>query len=305
MKTQKTKHAGFSVFLVVVMLFGLWSGEARAQSTQPGGVAYYPSLDARPVNEYYAGLTFVPDTTFEGTLGDTSRTDLDATWRYYSSDQFMMGTLDVDLVFGLITYGDDLGIDLPEQLLTLSAEFTAVWRYTGGYALQFGIRPGIFADMDALETDSIFVPFSGYFLKRLTPHVSAIAGAEIRPGFGMGVLPTLALDWEISDAVLLRLGIPETRLDVALGRGFATYVRVEQESDSFGLDDEEAFARDAMTLEHTGAAVGLTMDLRNDFNAGVELGGRFNSDIEFEVLGPSDIEVDSSAYVRFFVQRSF
>ena len=121
----------------------------------------------------------------------------------------------------------------------------------------------------------------------------------------MGVFPTLALDWEISDAVLLRLGIPETRLDVALGRGFATYVRVEQESDSFGLDDEEAFARDAMTLEHTGAAVGLTMDLRNDFNAGVELGGRFNSDIEFEVLGPSDIEVDSSAYVRFFVQRSF
>ncbi|MDE0838592.1 MAG: DUF6268 family outer membrane beta-barrel protein [Kiritimatiellae bacterium] len=303
MKTQNTKRAGFSIFLSVVMLVGLSSGVARAQATQPGGIAYYPSLDARPANEYYGGLTLLPDTTLEGSLGDTSRTDVDANWRYYSSDQFMMGTLDVDLVFGLITYGDDLGIDLPEQLLTLSAEFTSVWRYTGGYALQFGIRPGLYADMDALETDSIFVPFSGYFLKRVTPHVSAIAGAEVRPGFGLDVLPTLALDWEISDTMFLRLGIPETRFDLLLDRGFATYIRVEKESDSFGLDDDEAFARDTVTLEHVGAAVGLTKELRNDFSVGVELGGRFESEIE--VLGPSDIEVDSAAYVRLSVQRPY
>ena len=60
-----------------------------------------------------------------------------------------------------------------------------------------------------------------------------------------------------------------------------------------------------MTLEHVGAAVGLTKELRNDFSVGVELGGRFESEIEFEVLGPSDIEVDSAAYVRLSVQRPY
>lgn len=308
---RNTLHI-FKLLIRSILVMGLLSGTGTAMAQVArqsfGDSAFYPRLDSWPETEYEFGLAVIPTTKLENDLGDTAQTEIDAKGMILKSEPFLQGLIDVGLVLDAVTFGDSTRIDLPGQLLHLGTDVDATWRYTGDYALQFGVRPGLFSELEAIGTDAIYIPFSGYFLKRLGPDLSGIAGLEIRPSFELGIMPTLALDWAVSDSMLLRFGLPESRLDYAITDDLGAFLHIEWENTSYKLDDDALFSRETMTLEDIAIAGGATKELGNGMDIGGELGLRVMRSIQFEVFGPEgvdDIDVDDAFFARIFGRRTF
>ena len=298
---RRTRVAALCSSLVLI------ASSALAQSVGAyNDSAHYTWLDARPDHLYEVGIALIPDTTLEGDLGATSQMELDARWRFLESDQFMLGVLKSDLIFDLVAFSSDADVDLPEELLQLYVDFRGVWRYTGGYALELGIRPGVYASLDGLGVDSLHVPFSAYFHSKFNRDMSGIVGLEIRPGFGLGFMPTLGMDWALSDSMLLRLAVPESRFDMTLTDSLDGFMFVEWNNTSYTLNSDDLLSRDTMTLNYIDAALGVSCGLGNGLEIGVELGGRVNRTVEFEEFGPAgdnDVKADSSVFTRISIRR--
>ncbi|MDA1043653.1 MAG: DUF6268 family outer membrane beta-barrel protein [Verrucomicrobia bacterium] len=282
------------------------SALAQSSDRSYGEAAYYPRLDAWPENQSEFGLKVIPITKLEKQLGDTYQVELDTRWKYFRSNNFQQGVLDADAIFNLVHFGDDANVDLPEQLVQLYTEITAVWRYTGDYAVQVGMRPGLYSALDAVGSDGLNLPFSGYFHRRISPELSGTIGAEIRPRFELGIMPYLGLDWARNDSMMIRAGIPESRVDVVVSETLDAFASLEWYNTSYTLDDGDLLSRDSITLDYIELALGGSLDLGNGFSIGAELGSRFNRSLQFNEFGPAGdnhVDVDPSAFGRVSLRR--
>lgn len=265
-------------------------------------------LDRHVENDYEVLFEVVPSSDFTG-YGDSSVIELGAEWRRIAFFRdVLMADVDLDLDFNSIVFLKSAGLNLPDQLVELSMDMGWTWRYVNDSALQVRLMPGIYSDIEKIDSDAFFFPFSFAGIGAFHPTLSGIAGLEVRPGFERVVMPILGLEWEIADWLRLRAGLPESRLTYFLDRYWRTYLGLDWRSDTFSLHDGGSVDRDTITIEDFHAYWGLSYSLTDEIQLIGEIGSIFSRGVEFgrQEEGVDDsVDIDKQIFLRMGIGGPF
>jgi hypothetical protein len=296
--------------LAAVCVVGLLTGGARAQYMPAPGDGAEPApcqiLDKACGSQYALSLAYIPESSVKD-HGDTSMTELDGTWEFAYYRDVLMADVDLRLDGGM-TALDSAGIDLPSELIDLSLNAGITWRYVNNTALQLRTRPGIYSELDGIDSDSFFFPFSGSLIWAVHPELSGAIGVECRPGFEREVAPFARVEWEASTDWRVSAGLPMTRVTYYGIRDWNLYGAFDWRSNTYSLDDSSAVDRERITLEdfrlYAGAGYSLSQELLliGEFGAVLERSAEFENAAE-DLRRENDI--DSNVFVRLGVVGPF
>ncbi len=265
-------------------------------------------LDRHLDNAYEILLEVVPASDFTG-YGESGVLEFGAEWRRVAFFRdFLMADLDLDLDFNSIIFLKSAGLKLPDQLLELSMDAGWTWRYVNGSALQVRVRPGIYSDIEKIDSDAFFLPFSCAGIGAFHPKLSGIAGLELRIGFEREVMPILGLEWEISEWLRLRAGLPESRLTCFFDRYWRSYLGLDWRSDTFSIREKGSFDRDTITIEDFHAYWGLSYSLTDEIQLIGEIGSIFSRGVEFgrqEEESDDSVDIDKQVFLRMGIGGPF
>lgn len=285
--------------IVAAGLMGLpyaWSDELDSDTCQ--------ILDKPLEHLYEIGVSYVPDSRFEG-YGKSDVLELDADWAFGYIKDFGGGEMDFSLFVQDIMFLDSADLNLPSQVgkVVLDSGFTL--RNPSGTAVQIRLLPGLYADLDRIDTDSFYVPVSFALIRAFRPDLSGRAGLDIRPGFRRLFMPIVGLAWKISDGVRLDAGLPQTKLQWAIAENLETYLALEWENTSFDLGRADHTGDDRLTIDDISAYWGMQYRVSDSLQFKGEIGNVFNRSVEFDQDPDSKIDVQSALFVRFAVGAPF
>lgn len=236
--------------------------------------------------------------------GDLAFCEIDGLWDLAFFRDVCAGDIDLKLRMHNLFFTDDGGIGAtPDCLLGLAADAGWTWRFLDGGSIEARIAPGIYSSLDALGGGMFSFPFRAAYYRVISSETSFMAGAEIRPGWDMVFMPLLGLAWQPIDEFRLDLAIPRTRAYLYAWR-FTAFAGFEWRSFTYNMkggDDP-----DEITVEDILLSVGARFRITDEFHVGAELGKAVNRSLGFEQKDKNaDLDVDSSAFVRFFIGGPF
>lgn len=272
----------------------------------PGDDLYSPFLDSPVESEHWYRVDYVTD----------AEADEDGLHQ--------ISSLEVDLHFLLAEYRDVLGGDLsmkidpsftvftedgqykilPALLLDVPFDIQWVWRFVNAWSLEVGAAPGLYGDLEAMGFDMFGLPLRGCLYYALNPMLSFRAGVEARPGWDRVVMPLVGLAWEPNDIFRLELGVPQSVVDISLGR-VGLYGKAEWKNATYAMSGEDDDPDD-ITMDYWRVGTGLSFHFTEDVSAAIELGlitGR-----EFKAnggYGSDSLDLDDTFYFGFVVGSQF
>jgi len=250
---------------------------------------------------YHVSLGYVPESRFEG-YGKSALLELEGDWMLAYLTDVARGDIDFNFRVRSTLFLDSAELQLPDQVAKIAIDAGWIWRYQNGMAIQFRAVPGIYSDLEEIDTDIFFVPFSCSLIRTFNRQLSGIVGAELRPGFEREIMPIIGLEWEINDALRLEARLPESRFIYFVSPNWTTYLGFDWQNTSFRLSESESYDRDLVTIEDFRTCWGLTHWISDQLHLTGEVGHVFDRNIEFKgsADGPdSEIDIESGMFVRF------
>lgn len=273
---------------------------------QPGDDLYSPFLDSPVESEHWYRVDYLTD----------AEADKDGT--------HSLSSLEIELHFLLSEYRDVLGGDvslklnprftiftedgqykvLPALLLDVPLEFQWVWRFVNAWSFEFGAKPGIYSDFEAMGFDMFGLPLSACLYYAMIPELSFRAGVEARPGWDRIVMPLVGIAWEPNDIFRLEVGLPQTLIDIRLGR-VGLYGKAEWLNSTFNASGKD-YHPDEITIDFWRVGAGLSFHFTEEVSAAFELGSIVNRTIEAEGgYGTDELDLDNTFYFGFVIGSQF
>lgn len=300
------------VYVVLVVLWALPASCAMGAMWSPEETsAYCQILDVPSEPIYQVSLAYIPESRFNGQAkeyGKSAFLEINAAWDFAYFRDIALGDVDLNLRMGSILFLDSAGLQLPDQVAKIALDAGWTWRYPQGMALQVRAMPGIYSDIEAVNTDIIFMPVSCSVVRSFNPQLSGIAGLELRLGFDRKIMPIIGVEWEINDMMRLKARLPESRFIYFIDRDWSTHLGLDWQNTSFSLREKSSYDRKRLTVEDFRGYWGLTRRISDQLQFTGELGWVFDRSVEFkkEVNGQdSDIDIDSTMFVRFALGGPF
>lgn len=259
----------------------------------------------KPLDHLYeVGVSYTPPSRFEG-YEKSDMLELDVDWPFGYIKDFGGGVIDFDLVIQDILFLDSAGLDLPNQLGKVAVDSGFTLRNSSGTAVQIRLKPGIYTDLDEIDSDSFHLPVSFAMIRAFTPNLSGEVGLEVRPGFERLFMPIIGLAWKISEDVRLDAGLPHSRFLLALTPELKTYLAFDWENTSFQLADSGGSDENTLTLEDVQAYWGVQYTVSDILQFKGEIGNVFNRSVEFGSATDNQIDIQDSLFVRFAIGAPF
>lgn len=258
-------------------------------------------LDAPLDHLYEVGVTYIPSSRFDG-YGKSAALELGVDWAFGYVKDFG-GEMDFNLVFQDILFLHSAGLELPSQLGEIAADLGFAMRSSKGTAVQIRLMPGFYSDLEAIYSDSFFIPVSCAAIRAFTPDFSGMVGLEARPGFERVLMPIVGLAWKISDDFRLDAGLPHSRLQWAITPKLRTVLGFDWQNTSYSLSDPDDASREQITLEDFRTYWGMTLKASDILQFNGEIGRAFNRSIAFD--SNSEIDIEDSLYVTFAIGAPF
>jgi hypothetical protein len=274
-----------------------------AESVPPD--LYSVFLDA-PLPRWTIGFLIGGSSDVDGAPDDITAGELSFFMHLLDARDVLRGDIGLDLRPHMFFFpGDADWSDMPSVLLALPLELRWTWRYLNGISFQTGARPGIYSDLDELEGKMFGCPFHLAWHGVVTPRFSWMAGAEVRLGWDMPVMPLAGLAWEPSDLWHIELALPRTRAELLLEPvvAFATF---EWRNMTYAMSGAGGKS-DEITTEDLLLSGGLEWRSRADWRLAAEIGLLTCRTLTFEggKEGKYDLEPDTTPFLRLSYGGSF
>lgn len=273
-----------------------------------------PILDNPDRPAFEAGLTIVPEARFEDDMrryGDGAVLEFDGMWALAHFWDVLMGEIDVGAQTELILFPDSAGVQLPDQLVQLNLDAGWTWRFQDGAGFQLRAMPGIYSDLEAVETRIVSMPVSAAFVQAFDPSLAGVLGLTYRHDFERRIMPIMGAVWQPSGALRVSAQIPESRVTWFGGRGWRVFGGFRWENVTYALREKGAFDRDDITLDDYRVYAGAEWRLNGNLRVSGRIGRIFNRTIEFtggrgEPGDPQpDVDVDDALYLRLALVAPF
>lgn len=287
------------VFLGMSVL--LASSAIAATLSWEQSMEYCQILDTPPVSVCQVGLRFAPESRFEG-YGQSAFLELEADWEFAYFKNVVLGDIDLNFKLRSILLLDSAELQLPDQVAKIALDAGWTWRKENGIALQLRTTPGIYSDLEEIDTDILFTPFSCSLIRAFNPKLSGIVGFELRPGFEREIMPVIGIEWEINDFLRLAAGLPESRFVCSITEDWSTHLGFNWQNTSFRLREKGDYDRDLITIEDFRAYWGLTHKISDQLMFTGELGYVFDRSVEFKDPAEglaSDVDIERAMFMRF------
>ena len=253
-------------------------------------------LDAPPPL-YRASLGLLPDSELDD-QGDTSFLELDAD-RALGFLKLDDSALDMRLRMHLAVVLDSTDAELPNQLLSLAADTGWTVRHPSGSALQFRAAPGFYTDLEGFESGAFNMPVSLALVHRVSPDLSGILGARMRPGFNTPILPLIGVTWTPADRVRVEAHLPRSRAAWYVNQKWSTAFGLAWRPRGYHLNDDN-LGRDTVNVEDWRAMLEVTRHLHIDFSLTTRIGYAFHRRVVFDRGAgsiPEEIDLDGNWFV--------
>jgi hypothetical protein len=271
----------------------------------PGGMPLCQILDRSDDALYDVSLNVIGDAEVDG-LGETGMIEFDAAWQFAYFERVLWGAMDVNLDMGLTSLSDSDAAEDIGELIRLALDVGWTWRFYNGLAFQLNARPGIYADSGEMS-GGLYYPVSASVIYSFSDSVSLLLGADMRKDYGEGLWPLVQLEWEAAPACRLRLGFPENRLSVFMGKRWQAYLGCDWRSDSYwvgGEDDDH----EIVTFEDTRAYAGVGFDISDELTVSLDVGTVMDRELAFDEMGggaDDDYDVDDATMVKLAITGPF
>lgn len=269
-------------------------------SPQPGFLPpdlYSPFLDAQVEPRTSLSLMYITGVAVNNSEDDLLMGEVECRFTLVEWRNVLAGDMTWDIRLKSVIFGSDANLAvMPTALLELPLGLDWTWRFLNGWSFQLGMRPGFYADAEALG-DGFGIPFKGVFYYAATPEFSWMLGAEVRPGWNMVAMPLAGLAWEPADAFRLTLAFPQSTALVTLGP-IGLYGTVAWRNTSYGMSGEEGDP-EQLTAEDLLLGGGLQIAFSESFRMTFEGGLLMNRTLLAEGSKPDDeLELDDAPYFR-------
>ena len=288
-------------------------GSDWGQTPPPRGSAatvppdlYSVFLDTGDESDAWYRLAYIGTGDIEDSTDGFGLINADAHFRLAEFRGLLAGDLFIDLNPSIGVLTDDAGFScMPSVLVALPFDFTWIWRYLNGWSLELGIRPGIYADTDALFQSGAFgFPFRGCFYYALSEVAAVRFGAEIRPGWDLVAMPLVGIAWQPSEMFFAEIGLPRSLAELQLGP-VGIYGKIAWNNTTYALDGGGGEPED-FTLNGWQFGAGVSIAFTETIRLAAETGVIAGRDITFDG-GASDIErdVDTVPYFSLLFGSEF
>ncbi len=273
----------------------------RPPPPQPGFLPpdlYSPFLDAQVEPLTSLSLMYITGVAANGSAdADLMIGEIEGRFSLVEWRNVLAGDMNWDIRLKSVIFGSDANFEvMPTALLELSLGMDWTWRFLNGWSFQIGMRPGLYADAEALG-DGLGIPFKGVFYYAVNPEFSWMFGAEVRPGWNLVALPLAGLAWEPADAFRLTLAFPQSTALVTLGP-IGLFGTVAWRNTSYGMSGE-AGDPDLLTAEDLLLGGGLQIAFSESFRITFEGGLLMNRTLLAENSEVADeLEIDDAPYFR-------
>jgi hypothetical protein len=266
---------------------------------------YSSYLDTSVTPRRWVSLTYIGNTDVGGSVEDISMGELAAACELLSARNVLLGDLELNLRFNVLFFGGDAGQEiLPTALVALPLDLSWTWRFVNGSSFQAGARPGIYADAEALGGGMFALPFRLAWYHVLTPQLSVVAGAELRPGWDLVFMPILGVAWEPVDYWRLEVGLPCSRTDLDLGP-VTLFGLFEWRNASYAMSGEDGDP-DSLTSDELLLSGGVRYPFSDSFNVAAEAGLLLNRSLTAEGdAGEDTVDLGSAPFLRLTFGGSF
>lgn len=288
---------------IALLAAAVAAGNAPAQTApaqeEPVGVILENPYD--PL--YGFGIAYVGESRFEG-YGNSALFEMDADWDVAYFRNVLGGDIALMAAIAAILPFESTELDLPSQLVQVSADTAWTWRYVNDTALQVRVAPGLYSDLEEFGGEAFFLPFSVAGLMPIAPNATGTAGVQIRPGFERTLMPILSLAWKVTDNARLDAGLPASRFVYSFNRRWSGQAGFEWRSRTFAIDDE----RDKITVEDLRLSAGAVYKVSDQFHVLGEVGDLFARKVVFDraAEGESDdVDIESAPLLRFALMGPF
>jgi len=288
--------------IVVIMMAGLLGLPYGALGGSGSGTC---QIVDKPLDHLYeVGLSYVPESRFVG-YGKSDVLQLDVDWAFGYIKDFGGGEMDFNLVIQDIMFLDSAGLDLPNQLGNVVVDSGFTLRNNSGTSVRIRLKPGLYTDLDEIDTDSFHLPVSFALIRAFTPDFSGEVGLDVRPGFHRLFMPILGVAWKINEDMRLDAGLPHSKFQAAITPELKTYLAFDWENTSFQLAESAEGDENRITLEDMQVYWGMQFKSSDTLQFKGELGNVFNRSVEFDRNADSKIDIQNSLFVRFAVGAPF
>jgi hypothetical protein len=148
--------------------------------------------------------------------------------------------------------------------------------------LRLRVSPELRCENSGINGEALFVPSSLIWTWPFDRSASTLLGLAVRPGYRRTVHPLIGVEWEAAPTVRVRVGFPETKLLWLARPEWRAYAGLNWRSDTYDLNDESRYGRDALTVEDYRLAAGVSHSLSEQLQVFAEIGGFLKRDYLFE-----------------------
>lgn len=247
---------------------------------------------------------FITGAAVEGSKDDLTMGEVEGKLNLAEWRNVLSGDMDVDLRLKSVIFGNDANYSvMPMALIELPLELGWTWRFLDGGSIQVGMRPGIYADAEALDS-GFGIPFKGVFYYAVNPNLAWMLGMEVRPGWNMLIMPLVGLAWEPVDFFRLTVAVPETSALVQMGP-IGIFGTLAWRNTSYGMSGKDGDP-DQLTVEDILLGAGLQIAFSDEFHMKLEGGLLTNRSLLAENSNIKDkLDVDDAPYFRLTFGGSF
>lgn len=273
------------------------SGDALAGGTSS---VSSPILDDMSEPLYEMGVAYIPEQNFES-YGDSAVLEIDANWEVAYFRDILMGDIELDVRIESDIFMDSTRLQLPNQVAVLAMDTAWTCRRADGTALRLGLMPGVYSDLEEIDGNVLYMPFSFALIRSFTPDLAGIAGFDARLGFDRVFMPIIGLTWNPADRIKVKAQLPESRVQVYLNRAWSTELGLAWQNMSYSLREKGDYNRDQITLQDLRFYWGLTHRMLDDVQVSLQVGSVFGRQVDFDeaVEGvEEDVEPDNAYFLR-------
>jgi hypothetical protein len=260
-----------------------------------GNAYFVPFFDAIKESDCWLHAIYItPATAANG--NDLTMAEGQYHVRMVDVQDFIGGDLTLDANIKGVGFIDDAEYEtLPYVLIEAAVDLEFTWRFISGFSLQLGARPGVYGDPENFDASLFSFPFHGCLYYSFAPEFAIRAGAEVRPGWDMAVMPLAGLAWAPSEYFLLEAGVPRSTAILRLGP-FDFYGLAQWDNATYAMEDKDQKPED-LTLESWRLGGGLTINFFDAFRIGGEAGYIMGRKFKAEgSAGEGEIELENSPY---------
>ena len=269
--------------------------EEEYDFSDEGDAYFVPFFDAVKESDCWLHAIYItPATAANG--NDLTMAEAQYHLRMVDVQDFIGGDLTLDTNIKGIGFIDDAEYEtLPYVLIEAAVDLEFTWRFISGFSLQLGARPGVYGDPENFDASLFSFPFHGCLYYSFAPEFAIRAGAEVRPGWDMAVMPLAGFAWAPSEYFLLEAGVPRSTAVLRLGP-FDFYGLAQWDNATYAMEDKDQ-KPESLTLESWRLGGGLTINFFDAFRIGGEAGYIMGRKFKAEgSAGDGEIKLENSPY---------